>query len=156
MKKGDTVKHTGTLALLVAVVAFLTLSECATTAPTRDESPTLKYGIKGKFDSKFHSDGTMDFRLFSDGTLEGDWVTDNKSITLKALGYWIWKNGSVIMSASGLSMVRSTIKTRVIIFGYGKLEGEQGSGEFSIVIDDPRFPNDTGTWNGTVEEASRR
>jgi hypothetical protein len=100
----------------------------------------------GTFDSQYHSDGSVEFTLNADGTMTGSWVTENKTFSLDVKGIYKAKGPTVTMVARGTVLLRSTIKARAIIAAVGKASTDKLIGTFTISIDNPQFPDDTGTW----------
>ena len=132
--------------IVAAIINIMVLSSCASITGMSEDSRQFVGRYTGGFNSKVHSDGVMEFDLYSDGSVIGNWATANKTITLNIKGHYIIKNSEIIMTASGQSLIRSTIKSKVIIIAYGDFFDRECSGVFMIFIDNPNFPNDNGTW----------
>ena len=131
----------------IGIICLIFLMLCSSISLAADEKREVVNTFAGSFDSKFHSDGTMEFKLFSDGTLEGSWLTENKTVTLDVRGNYIIKNSWLITTGSGVSNLRSAIESRVIVFAAGKLNDDTIQGNFLIFIENPDFPDDSGTWS---------
>jgi hypothetical protein len=106
--------------------------------------------IEGNFASDLRSEGYFKFILYDDKTIDGNWETKDKTVSIKSTGFYIKKGSEIFASCFGTSFINSVIERNIIIWAYGKIDGDNTNGSYNLIIEDNRYKNDKGSWSGKI------
>ena len=78
--------------------------------------------------------------------MKGQWETNKGSSAVDVKGFYKITNNEVSFEGSGILTIYNNIKTKVEISGKGLLDQTNAKGNFHLVIEHPKYPDDNGRW----------
>lgn len=134
------------LIVLLSLI-LVPLYSCATKSNQNTLAKEVVSTWKGTFDSDYHTDGDIpQWVLFNNGTMTGTWITQKGSTVINVDGKYKIKGNKISFDAFGTLILYDKNKTNVQISGNGSLYENEAKGVFNILIENPKFPDDKGTW----------
>lgn len=133
------------------LLLFVPLYSCASKSNQTTKKKEVVSVWKGTFNSDYHTDGDIPkWVLFDDGTMTGEWITQKGSAVINVEGKYKIEDNKISFDAFGTLILYNKNKTNVQISGNGILYAYEATGTFTILIENPRFPDDKGTWELSI------
>ncbi len=138
--------------IVFLLLLFVPLYSCASKSNQNTETKKIVSVWKGTFNSDYHTDGDIPkWVLFDDGTMTGKWITQKGSAVINVEGKYKIEDNKISFDAFGTLILYNKNTTNVQISGNGILYAYEATGTFTILIENPRFPDDKGTWELSID-----